>query len=139
MFPSRGFDHGHGRDTLTAADKLAMRFPSAGALISIGQLDRGSFLPCVITEESEIVVSADHAYDLTLGRACRADAMMAYMRYLQAVGKQDEHINGFQLEGVYNRVISACNCGISQVRMAQDLSNLRAYWLPRLCKQNQRA
>ena len=129
-----GFNRDHWRDTMTPEIRRAMRFPSAGASISIGELSHGSFLPCIITESSEILVSSDHAYDLTLGKACRVDAMQAYVRYLRTASEQDEPcLNCLNLEQVYNRVISACACGIPQERMAEDLSNLRAYWLPRLC------
>lgn len=137
MTKGLGVEQDHWKDTMNIADRLAMRFPSAGANVSLGELSHGSFLPCTITESSEIFVSSDHAYDLTLGKACRVDAMQAYVRYLHRAGDEDRAgINWFELEGVYNRVTSACNCGIPQGRMAQDLSNLRTYWLPRLCKPN---
>jgi len=110
-----------------------IRFLSVGAMLSLGELPRGSFLPCGITESSEIVVSCDHAYDLNVGRVCRRLAMQAYVEYLhRLVENHDPSLNGWALEQVYNRVISACACGIPQARMAADMSNLRAYWLPRL-------
>jgi hypothetical protein len=134
MITEFGFEHDHWKDNLNKADRLAMRFPSAGASVSIGELSRGSFLPCTITESSEILVSTDYAYDLALGRICRADAMQAYVRFFQTVAEHHEVANLLGLEQVYNRVISACVCGIPQARMAQDMSNLRTYWLPRLYK-----
>jgi hypothetical protein len=131
-----GIERDHWQSTMTTDDKREIRFPSAGASLSLGELERGSFLPCVITESSEILVSSDHAYDLTLAKACRVDAMQAYVKYLRTAGEQNESgLNACALEQVYNRVIWACACGIPQARMAQDLSNLRTYWLPRLCKQ----
>ena len=134
------FDREHWKETMTPDDKLAIRFPSAGASLSLGELSRGEFLPCLITESSEIVVSADYAYDLAIGKACRAEAMRAYARYLQTSDKQtNPALDYFALEHVYNQVISACACGIPQARMAEDLSNLRAYWLPRLCNQKPRS
>jgi hypothetical protein len=132
------FDHDHWKDTMTREDRLNMRFPSAGASVSLGELSRGSFLPCVIDESSEIIVSPNHAYDLTLGKACRADAMQAYVQYLHAAVNQNPCVNVLNLERAYNSVIWACSCGIPQARMAQDLSNLRAYWLPRLGKNKKR-
>ena len=117
----------HWEDVTDRGDRLVLRFPSVGAELSLGELSRGSFLPCIIPESSEIFVSSDHAYDLTLGKACRVDAMREYVRYLQSACKQREPgINWFRLEGVYNRVIWACACGIPRARMAEDLSNLRA-------------
>ncbi len=133
-----GFERDNWQDPITRDDKMAIRFPCAGASISIGELPRGSFLPCPITESSEVFVSPDHGYDLELGRACRADAMKAYARFLQTLGDHQESASDcFMLEHVYNHAIVACCCGIPQAQMAQDLSNLRAYWLPRLCKKAQ--
>ena len=128
-----GYDRDHWQENLNPDDKRAIRFPS-GASLSLGELSRGSFLPCIITESSEIFVSSDHAYDLTLGKACRVDAMRAYVQYLRNSVCNRDGVNWFALEGVYNRVIWACACGIPQARMAEDLSNLRTYWLPRLCR-----
>jgi hypothetical protein len=131
-----GFKGHRWQNTMTADDRRGVRFPSVGASLSLGELSHGSFLPCTITESSEIFISSDHAYDLALGKACRVDAMQAYVRYLQTAGEQDEPgLNCCKLERVYNDVIAACACGIPQARMAKDLSNLRAYWLPRLSKQ----
>ncbi len=128
------FECDHWQNTMTTEDRRAMRFPSAGARLSLGELSLGPFLPCKIKESSEIFVSADHAYDLTLGKACRAAAMQAYVKYLRWAAEQVEPIpKWYEVEPVYNRVISACFCGIPQERMAKDLSNLRTYWLPRLC------
>ena len=66
MTKELGFEHGHWKDTLTSQDKRAMRFPSAGASLSLGELSHGSFLPCAIQESSEIFVAVEVWHDQTI-------------------------------------------------------------------------